>query len=151
MSKMGLHGSFGYFKHKLWPKERPRVKLAIWLPTIKSHKSPWFTYVQVACHILLENSWWRLQFFFKPHLIHRSTQEVMGLQSCESPNFRNFETLNLGISGQNDLWVQALWPNIENILRGEGGGFLQVQAMVNLVNLCLPAAYPCTKSAPTTH
>jgi hypothetical protein len=35
--------------------------------------------------------------------------------------------------------------------KGEGGGFPQVQAMVSLVNLCLPVVNPCTKSAPTMH
>ncbi len=29
MSKMGLHDPFEYFKHKLWPKERPGVKMSI--------------------------------------------------------------------------------------------------------------------------
>jgi len=29
MSKMGSHDPFGHLKHKLWPKERPRVKLAV--------------------------------------------------------------------------------------------------------------------------
>ncbi len=29
MSKMGSHDPFGDLKHKLWPKEGPRVKLAI--------------------------------------------------------------------------------------------------------------------------
>jgi hypothetical protein len=29
MSKMGLHDPFGHLKHKLWPKERLGVKLAI--------------------------------------------------------------------------------------------------------------------------
>jgi hypothetical protein len=29
MSKMGSHDPFGHFKHKLWPKEGPKVKLAI--------------------------------------------------------------------------------------------------------------------------
>jgi hypothetical protein len=29
MSKMGLHDPFGHLKHKLWPKERSGVKLAI--------------------------------------------------------------------------------------------------------------------------
>jgi len=28
MSKMGLHDPFGHLKHKLWPKERPKVKLS---------------------------------------------------------------------------------------------------------------------------
>jgi hypothetical protein len=27
--KMGSHRQFGHLKHKLWPKEGPRVKLAI--------------------------------------------------------------------------------------------------------------------------
>jgi len=29
--------------------------------------------------------------------------------------------------------------------KGEGDGFPQVRAMVNLVNLCLPVAHPCIK------
>jgi hypothetical protein len=29
MYKMGLHDPFGYLKHKLWPKEGPRVKLPL--------------------------------------------------------------------------------------------------------------------------
>jgi hypothetical protein len=29
MFKMGSHDSFGHLKHKLWPKERSRVKLAV--------------------------------------------------------------------------------------------------------------------------
>jgi hypothetical protein len=35
--------------------------------------------------------------------------------------------------------------------KGEGGGFPQVQAVVNLVNLCLLVAYPCIKSVPAMH
>jgi hypothetical protein len=34
-------------------------------------------------------------------------QEVMSLQNHASPNFENFETPNLGIQGQNDIWVQT--------------------------------------------
>jgi hypothetical protein len=29
MSKMGSHDPFGHMQHKLWPKGRPTVKLAI--------------------------------------------------------------------------------------------------------------------------
>jgi hypothetical protein len=43
----------------------------------------------------------------------------MGLQSCGSPNFENFETLNLGVPGQNDIWVQGSWPGTNNIIRGK--------------------------------
>ncbi len=54
MSKMGSHDPFGYLNHKFWPKERPRIKLPIWLPTIKSWKSPWLPCTQMVCHISLE-------------------------------------------------------------------------------------------------
>jgi hypothetical protein len=35
--------------------------------------------------------------------------------------------------------------------KGEGGGFLQVRATVNLMSLSLPVAHPSTKSAPAMH
>ncbi len=43
----------------------------------------------------------------------------MGFQSHKSPNLRNFKTFNLGVSGQNDIWVQALWLNIKNTIKGK--------------------------------
>ncbi len=39
MLKMASHGPFGHLQHKLCVKERPRVKLAVWFPTIKSRES----------------------------------------------------------------------------------------------------------------
>jgi len=39
MLKMALHRPFGHLQHKLWQKERPGVKLPVWLPTIKSRES----------------------------------------------------------------------------------------------------------------
>jgi hypothetical protein len=119
MSKMGFHDSFEYLKHKLWPKEAPKIKVTIWLLTIKSRESPRFTCVKVACHILLEISWWGIQLCFKPHLNQRFAQKIMGLQSCRSPNFENFGTPNLGILGQNDIWVQVPWSSIKNTIRGK--------------------------------
>jgi len=52
---MGSNDPFRDFKHKLWPKKGLGVKFAIWLLTIKSHESPWFPYVQVACDIPLKS------------------------------------------------------------------------------------------------
>jgi len=40
MCKMGSHDPFGRSEHKLWPKEGPRVKLPIGLPTTKSQEFP---------------------------------------------------------------------------------------------------------------
>jgi hypothetical protein len=42
MSKMGSHDPFGHFKHKLWLKEGPRVKLPIGFPTTNSGNRPNF-------------------------------------------------------------------------------------------------------------
>jgi len=95
MSKIGSHDPFGYFKHKLWPKEGLGVKLAIWLPTTKSRESPWFTFVQVTCHILLKSFQRGLQLCFRPHLNQRFSQEVMSFQSLKSLNFWNFGTPKL--------------------------------------------------------
>jgi hypothetical protein len=41
-------------------------------------------------------------------------QEVMAFQSAMSPNFENFETPNLGVLGQNDIWMQPPWLIIKN-------------------------------------
>jgi hypothetical protein len=119
MSKMGSHDQFGYLKHKLWQNEWSGVKLPIWLPTTKSKESPRFIFMQVAWHIPLENSWKWIQLFLRPHLNWRFVKEVMGLQSCGSPNFENFGTPNLGIPRQNDIWVLDPWPSTKNTIRGK--------------------------------
>jgi hypothetical protein len=144
MFKMGLHGPFGHFKDMLWPKERSWVKLTIWLLTIKSQESTQILWVQVACNILLQTSWWGLQLYFRLHLNQRSTHKVMGLQSCGSSNCGNFRiptwesrdkmTLGVGPVARHKIYY-----------KGEGGGFAQVRVVVSLVNLCLPMARPCTK------
>jgi len=114
MSKMGLHDPFGYLKHNLWPKERSGVKLPIRLPSTKNQELPWFTCFQVVCHILLESSRWGLQLYFRPHINWRFKKNVIGLQSRKNSHFRNFGTPKLGVLGQNDIWVQAMWLGTKN-------------------------------------
>jgi hypothetical protein len=92
---MASHESFGHLSHKLWSKERPRVKLAVWLLTTKSRESTWPQCVQVECDTLLENSQGEIQVYFRPHPNRRSEQEVMNAQSPGSPNRDNFETPTL--------------------------------------------------------
>jgi len=116
---MGFHDPFEYLKHKLWSIEGLKVKLSIWFLTTKSWESPWFIYVKVSFQITLKSSRRELQLSFKPHFNWRFAQKIMGLQSCKSPNFGNFGILNLGVSGQNDIWVLAPWPSIENTIMGK--------------------------------
>jgi hypothetical protein len=126
MSKMGLHDPFEVLKHKLWPKEGPGIKVAIWLPTIKSQESPNFLM-------------WRWRVIYRWKTLHkgynfascltpnrRSAHKVMGLHSYMSPNFGNFGTLtwesqnsHLRVPGQNDIWVLASWLGIKNTIRGK--------------------------------
>jgi len=89
---MALHGPFGHLQHKLWPKEGPGVKLAIWLPTTKSRESTRPRFVQVECNTPLECSQGELQLCFKPHPNQRSEQIVMVVQSPRSPNRDSFGT-----------------------------------------------------------
>jgi hypothetical protein len=67
----------------------------------------------------------------------------MGLQSCGNPNFENFETSNLGVAKQNDIWVQAPWPGTENTIRGKVVAKVKGEAykINNTYGLVLPIIY----------
>jgi hypothetical protein len=89
---MASHEPFGHLQHKLWLKEGPGVKLAIWLPTTKSRESTWSRCVQVECDTPLESSQGEIQFCFKSRPNWRSRWEVMNAQSPGSPNWDSFGT-----------------------------------------------------------
>jgi hypothetical protein len=152
MSKMHSHDPFGYLKHKLWPKERLKVKLVVWLLTTKSQESPSFTCVQVMCHILLKSSQQGLKLCFGFHLNLKSTKEITSPQSGRSPNFKNFRTPTWE-SYDKKKWHLGVGPMARHrkYYKGEGGDFPQVHDVVSLVNPCLPMACSCTKNAPITH
>ncbi len=139
MFNMGSHCSFEHLKHKLWPKEGPRDKLPIWLPNRKNQESTQFTCLQTMCDIPLESSWQELQLFFRLHLDSRSACKVMGLQNCDSPNLGNFDSkLPFGnLKTKSHLDVGPV-ERCRVYYKGEGGGFPQVRAVVNLVCLCCP-------------
>jgi hypothetical protein len=150
MSKMGSYDPFEHLKHKLWPKERAGVKLAIWLLTTKSWESPKFPLVQVAYDIPLEIPRWRLQLCFKPHWNQRFKRKVMGPQSRKSPTL-GISGLSLGSPGTKCHLDVGLMERHKVYYKGKGGGFPQVQAVVNFVNPNLPAARLSTKSVSTMH
>jgi len=92
MSKMASHEPFGHLQHKLWSKEGPGVKLAIWLLTTQSCKSTRFRCVQVKCSTPLESSWRELQLWFRLRPNPSLGRRVMSVQSPESPNRDSFGT-----------------------------------------------------------
>ncbi len=112
---MGLHDPFGFLKHKLWPKERPGVKLSIWLLTIKSQESPWF----FTCRWHATYRWKAFDegYNFVSNLNQRSAHKVIRLQSHRSLNFKNFEIPTW------ELWDKmtfGCWPcgQVQRILYG---------------------------------
>jgi hypothetical protein len=150
MFKMGLDDPFEYLQHKLWLKKKPKVKMSIWLPTIKSWELPWITCVQVACHIFLESSILGIQLFLKPHLNQRFSQDVMAFQSDESPNFENCGTLELGVLKKMTFGCSPI-ANHRKYYKREGCDFPQVWAMMSLMNPCMPMVHLCTTSDPIMH
>jgi hypothetical protein len=100
---VNTYDPFDYLKHKLWPKERSKIKLPSWLLIIKSRESPWFTYVKVACYILLKSSWWGLQFCFRPHF-NRSFEKklwaskVLRVPISKLPSWESRDKMKFGYS-----------------------------------------------------
>jgi len=81
---MAWHWPFEYLQHKLWQKERPRVKLAIWLPTTKNQESTWPWCVQKSA----THRWKALKesysFFLDLNPIEGLNKKVMIVQSLGS-------------------------------------------------------------------
>jgi hypothetical protein len=82
---MASHWSFGHLQPKLWAKEGPRVKLAVWLPTTKSRESTSSRHPIWVCNIALERSWRELQLWFRSHYNQILQPGVMAVQSFGNP------------------------------------------------------------------
>jgi hypothetical protein len=144
MSKMGLHDPFGYLKHKLWPKERLEVKLAIWLPTTKSWESPQF----------LAHRWhdaYRWQDLDKGNDFASYLTSIEGFHTklwvSKMARVPILGILGLPLGSPGTKWHLGAGPMARHreYYKGEGDGFPQVWAIVSLVNPCLPMARLCTK------
>jgi len=92
MFKMDSHWSFEHIKPKLWAKEGPGVKLAIWLPTTKSWESTSSWRLQMECDRAFESSRGKLQLWFRPHSNQRSEPGVVSVQNSGSPTQDSFGT-----------------------------------------------------------
>jgi len=92
MSKMASHDPFGHLQPKLWAKEGPGVKLAVWLPTTKSRESTSSQRLQKEFDGALESCRGELKLWFRPHSNRRSGPGDMSAQSPGSPTRDNFRT-----------------------------------------------------------
>jgi len=82
---MASHWPFGHLQPKLWAKEGPGVKLAVWLPTTKSRESTSSRRRLEECNTELESSWRELQLWFKTRPDPSLGRGVMAVQSSGSP------------------------------------------------------------------
>jgi hypothetical protein len=144
MSKMASHEPFGHLQPKLWAKERPGVKLVVWLPTTKSRESTQSRQALGECDKALESSWGELPDWFRPRPDRRSGREVMMAQSPGSLNRDSFET-PLWESRDKEPLGCGRGGATQRILYGEGGGFPRARAVMNQVSPRSPVACPNTK------
>jgi hypothetical protein len=147
MSEMGLHDPFGHLKHKLWPKERLGVKLAIWLPTTKSQELTRFPCLQMVYDQLLKA-------FDKGYNFASNLISIRGLRTkLWAPKIAKVPTLGISCESFGTKCHLDVGLMERHIIyyKGEGGGFPQVQAVVSLVSLNLSMVRPSTKSALAMH
>jgi hypothetical protein len=45
-------------------------------------------------------------------------KDIMALQNAMSPDFKNIAAPNLGVLGQNDIWMEFPWLITKNTIRG---------------------------------
>ncbi len=138
MSKLSSHCSFGHLKHKLWPKEGPRVKLSILLATRKKLGiNPIYLVANDMRHIVE-----KLSTRATTLLLTASRSEVCS-QSYGAPKLQEFQLARFQdshskVPGEKSHLDVDLVERCRIYYKGEGGGFPQVRVMVSLVCPCCP-------------
>jgi hypothetical protein len=113
---MASHWSFGHLQLKLWAKERSRVKLAVWLPTIKSRESTRSRCALGECDTALKSSQRGLQVWFRPRPDRRPGREARMSQSPGSPKPGQFRDSTLGVPGKSAIRLQVRRRGTKNTI-----------------------------------
>jgi hypothetical protein len=129
---MASYWPFGHLQPKLWAKEGPGVKLAIWLPTTKSRESTSSRHPIRVCDMALKRSRRGLQLWFRPHRDQTLQSGVMAVQSFGSPA-ETISGLHFGSPNEMCHLDVASTASCREYYMGEGGGFPQIRAVVSLV------------------
>jgi hypothetical protein len=129
---MASHRPFGHLSPKLWAKEGPGVKLAVWLPTTKSRESTSSRCPIRECDMALERSRRGLQLWFRPRRDPTPQSGVMAVQSSESPA-GTISGLHFGSPGNLCHLDVAPTGRRRVYYMGDGGGIPWVRAVVSLV------------------
>jgi hypothetical protein len=136
---MASHWPFGHLQPKLWAKEGPGVKLAVWLPTTKSWESTSSQPPNWECDTSLERSWRGLQVWFKPCRDQTSQSGVMSSQSPGTPpgtisgQFRDSNLGVPGVPGKSDVRAWVPRSVTEYTIGSKVVAYSRVRAVVCLV------------------
>jgi len=144
MSKKGLHDPFGYLKHKLWPKEKLRLK------PLKLDNHLDF----IVCRWCATYCWEALDEGYNYALDLTSIGGLhTKLWASKVTKVPILRISGLPLGSPETKWHLGanLMVRHKEYYKGEGGGFPQVWVNVSLVNLCLFVVHPCIKSVTTTH
>ncbi len=145
---MGSHDPFGYLKHKLRPKEGPRVKLGVWLLNTKSRESPQFPCVQVVCRWCAIYRW---KAFDKGYNFVLELISIGGLHiKLWGPKDVGVLTLAILRLPLGSPWTKShldvgFVEKHKVYYKREGGGFPQVRVVVSLVSPSCPWLFPAPK------
>jgi hypothetical protein len=146
MPRMGSHCSFGHLKHKLWPKEGVRNRIANLIPDQKkSGIDPIYLAADDVPHIV-GNLSTRVTT-----LLQTALRSEVCSQSYGAPNSR--ESRLAGFRDSRDrkaIWMWAPWRGPEYTIRGKVVASPSPGRGESCVSV-LPVARPSTKSAPTMH
>jgi hypothetical protein len=129
---MASYWPFGHLQPKLWAKEGPGVKLAVWFPTTKSWESTCSRRCLEECDTALESSRQELQLWFRTRPDPSSGRGAMAVQSSGSP-VGTLSGLHFGSPNKMCHSDVASATNRREYYMGEGGGFPRVRAVVSLV------------------
>jgi hypothetical protein len=133
---MALHWPFEHMQPKLWAKEGPGVKLAVWLPTTKSRESTCSRRALRECDMALESSLWWLQLWFRPRPDPRSGRGGMTSQSPGTPTGTVSGQLRdsiSGIPGKSDIRMPFPRRGAEYTIGSKVVAYSRVWAVVSLV------------------
>jgi hypothetical protein len=147
MSKIDFYEPFGHLQHKLCQKERPGVKLVIWLPTLKVGNRP----NPSACRASATHHWKALDkgYNFASYLIViRGLHKKLCAFKVAGVLVVRISRLPFGSPRTKSHLDMAPVESCRVYNMGEGGCFPRVQAVMSLVNPESPVACPSTKGAP---
>jgi hypothetical protein len=139
---------------KLWAKEGSRVKLAVWLPTIKSRESTRSRRALQECDMALESSLQGLQCWFRPRPDRRLGRGAMKSQSpgtltgTVSGQLRDSIS---GVPGKSDIRMPLPRPNAEYTIGSKVVAYSRVRAVMSLVCPSACEQIPTPKGVPNAN